>query len=92
MLFGQAHIGIVPGADVLDQACGDSPSPRRVEKAVGAIDVLVHRRHRGDALAHIELDLARDGLHLQERAHRLEIVLHPVMDLAEQHFIVGKRR
>ena len=54
--------------------------------------MLVHRRHRRDALAHVGLDLARDRLHLQQRRHRLQVVLHPVVDFAEQHVVVRERR
>jgi len=50
--------------------------------------MLVHRRHRGDPLAHIGLDSLVDRLHLQEGGDRLQIVLHPVVYFAEQHFVV----
>ena len=53
--------------------------------------MLMHRRHRRDPAPHVLLGLGRDVLQRHQRLDRLQVVLHPMMDFAEEE-LVGVER
>src|SRR5437763_193335 len=62
------------------------------------VQLLVHQRHRANAVLRLREKLARlgifdrAGLQAQEARRDLQVVLHAVVDLAQKRFLLPQRR